>query len=142
MLSVNKVIVAGNLGRDVELKYTAKGTAVANLSVATSRSWIDRTTKQPQEETEWHSVVLWDKQAEYAAKYAGKGCKVYVEGRNKTEKWIDENNKAHYTTKIIAHDFQLVEGKRDTDIKQNAQPENIPPAPPSNGDQWDDDIPF
>jgi len=138
MLSINKVIVAGNLGQDVELKYTKGGTAVANLSVATTEYWKDKNSGQTQSATEWHKVVLWGRQAEIAAEYAGKGSRVYVEGRNQTEKWKDNNNVDHYTTRVIASVFQLVDGKK------NGTGSDVPPQIPDQDpgfDSFDDQIP-
>lgn len=102
---VNKVILIGNLGSDPELRYTTSGTAVATLSVATSRSWKDKDgTKQ--DETEWHRVIVWAQSAEFCGNYLHKGSKVYVEGRLQTRKWQDQSGNDRYTTEIISNTIQ------------------------------------
>lgn len=102
---INKVILIGNLGQDPELKYTQAGTAVANLSVATSRVWKDRDGNK-QEETEWHRVIVWAQTAEFCSNYLSKGNKVYVEGRLQTRKWQDQNGNDRYTTEIVANELK------------------------------------
>jgi single-strand DNA-binding protein len=87
---VNKVILIGNLGKDPEVRYTTGGQAVANLRIATSRSWTDKQSGQKKEETEWHDVEVWGKQAEQCGEYLAKGRQVYVEGRLKTDAWDDK----------------------------------------------------
>ena len=82
---VNKVILVGNLGKDPEVRYTTGGQAVANLRIATSRSWTDKQSGQKKEETEWHDVEVWGKQAEQCGEFLAKGRQVYVEGRLKTD---------------------------------------------------------
>ncbi len=102
---VNKVILIGNLGSDPELRYTTSGTAVATLSVATSRRWKDRDGNM-QDETEWHRVIVWAQSAEFCGNYLSKGSKVYVEGRLQTRKWQDQNGNDKYTTEIISSTIQ------------------------------------
>ncbi|RZI56800.1 MAG: single-stranded DNA-binding protein [Rubrivivax sp.] len=114
MASVNKVIILGNLGRDPELRYTPSGSAVCNVSIATTRNWKSREGGERQEETEWHRVVFYDRLAEIAGEYLKKGRPVYVEGRLKTRKWQDKEGKDTYTTEIIAEQMQLL-GGRDGD---------------------------
>lgn len=111
MASVNKVILIGNLGRDPEVRYTPSGAAVCNLSLATTRNWKNRDSGERQEETEWHRVVLYDRQAEIAGEYLKKGRPVYIEGRLKTRKWQDKEGKDTYTTEIIAETMQLLGGR-------------------------------
>jgi primosomal replication protein N len=89
---VNKVILVGNLGKDPEVRYTPGGQAVATLRIATSRSWTDKQSQQRKEETEWHDVEVWGKQAEQCGEYLSKGRQVYVEGRLKTDKWQDKQS--------------------------------------------------
>jgi single-strand DNA-binding protein len=112
MASVNKVIIIGNLGRDPEVRYTPSGSAVCNVSVATTRNWKNRESGEKQEETEWHRVVFYDRLAEIAGEYLKKGRPVYVEGRLKTRKWQDKEGKDTYTTEIIAEQMQLL-GSRE-----------------------------
>jgi single-strand DNA-binding protein len=111
MASVNKVILIGNLGKDPEVRYTPSGSAVCNLRLATTRNWKSRDTGEKQEETEWHSVVLYDRQAEVAGEYLRKGRSVYIEGRLKTRKWQDKEGADRYTTEIVADSMQLLGGR-------------------------------
>lgn len=109
--SVNKVILIGNLGQDPEVRFTPSGTAVANLNLATSDTWMDRQSGQRQERTEWHRVVLFNKTAEIAQQYLKKGSKVYIEGRLQTRKWQDQNGQDRYSTEIVANDMQMLDGR-------------------------------
>ena len=112
MASVNKVIIVGNLGRDPETRYATSGSAICNITVATSRQWKDKTTGEKKEETEWHRVVFYDRLAEIAGEYLKKGRPVYVEGRLKTRKWQDKEGQDRYTTEIVAEEMQLL-GSRE-----------------------------
>jgi single-strand DNA-binding protein len=112
MASVNKVIIIGNLGRDPEVRYTPSGSAVCNVSVATTRNWKNRESGEKQEETEWHRVVFYDRLAEIAGEYLKKGRSIYVEGRLKTRKWQDKEGKDNYTTEIIAEEMKML-GSRE-----------------------------
>ena len=112
MASVNKVIIVGNLGRDPEVRYNPNGGAWCTVSIATSRSWKDKTSGEKVEETEWHRVVFNDKLAEIAGEYLKKGRSVYVEGRLKTRKWTDKDGAEKYSTEIIASDMQML-GSRE-----------------------------
>ena len=101
MGSVNKVILVGNLGADPELKYTPNGNrAVCNISIATSETWTDKTTREKKEKTEWHRVTIWGDQAENASKYLTKGRSVYVEGRLQTRKY-EKDGQTHYATDVV-----------------------------------------
>jgi single-strand DNA-binding protein len=111
MASVNKVILIGNLGRDPEVRYTPSGSAVCNISLATTRNWKNRDSGERQEETEWHRVVFYDRLAEIAGEYLKKGRPVFVEGRLKTRKWADKDGKDQYTTEVIADQMQLLGGR-------------------------------
>jgi single-strand DNA-binding protein len=111
MASVNKVILIGNLGRDPEVRYTPSGSAVCNVSVATTRNWKNKDSGERQEETEWHRVVFYDRLAEIAGEYLKKGRPVYVERRLKTRKW-QKDGADQYTTEIIATEMQLL-GSRE-----------------------------
>jgi single-strand DNA-binding protein len=108
MASVNRATIIGNLGRDPEVRYTPNGAAVCNLRVATTRSWKSRDTGERQEETEWHSVVLYDRQAEIAGEYLKKGHPVYIEGRLKTRKWQDKDGNDRYSTEIVSETMHLL----------------------------------
>ena len=108
---VNKVILIGNLGKDPEVRYTAGGQAVANLRIATSRSWTDKASGQKKEETEWHDVEVWGKQAEQVGEYLAKGRQVYVEGRLKTDKWQDKTSgQERSRVKIVADSVGFLGG--------------------------------
>jgi single-strand DNA-binding protein len=128
MASINKVIVMGNLGKDPEVRYTPSGSAVCTLSVATSRTWKDKNTGERQEETEWHRVVVYDRQAEVAGEYLKKGRPVFIEGRLKTRKWQDKEGRDVYTTEIIADTMQLMGGREDGDDQRDEGGEAAPPA--------------
>jgi single-strand DNA-binding protein len=111
MASINKVIIIGNLGKDPEVRYTPSGSAVCNITVATSRQWKDKTSGEKQEETEWHRIVFFDRMAEIAGEYLKKGRPVYVEGRLKTRKWTDKDGVEKYSTEIMAENMQLLGGR-------------------------------
>jgi single-strand DNA-binding protein len=111
MASINKVIIIGNLGKDPEVRYTPSGSAVCNITVATSRQWKDKTSGDKQEETEWHRIVFFDRLAEIAGEYLKKGKPVYVEGRLKTRKWTDKDGVEKYSTEIMAENMQLLGGR-------------------------------
>lgn len=100
MNSLNKAQVIGNLGSDPEIRSTSGGTKVATLSVATNRSWTDRNGNE-QMATEWHRVVLWERLAEVAQEYLGKGDRVYVEGRIQYREWEDDDGRTRHTTEIV-----------------------------------------
>ena len=105
--SVNKVILIGNLGRDPEIRSTNDGTRVANLSVATSESWRDKTTGERKERTEWHRVVVFnDRLVEIIEKYLKKGSKVYLEGSLQTRKWQDQSGQEKFSTEVVLQKFR------------------------------------
>jgi single-strand DNA-binding protein len=109
---VNKVILVGNLGKDPEVRYTSGGQAVANLRIATSRSWTDKQSGQRKEETEWHDVEVWGKQAEQCGEYLAKGRQVYVEGRLKTDKWQDkQSGQERSKVKVVADAVRFLGGR-------------------------------
>ena len=159
MASVNKVILIGNLGKDPEVRYMPSGSAICNLRIATTRNWKDKASGERQEETEWHSVALFDRLAEIAGEYLKKGRPVYIEGRLKTRKWTDKEGQERYTTEVIAQEMQLLGGREGgaggpmPDEGGGAPARSAPaarPAPagkpagkPASGfDDMDDDIPF
>lgn len=119
---VNKVIIVGTLGNDPEVKYSASGSAIANLSVATSEQWKDKQTGEKKEQTEWHRVVIFGKLAEVAGEYLRKGSQVYIEGQLRTRKWTDSNGVDRYTTEIVIPQMggvmQMLGGKRDDSGQQ------------------------
>jgi len=111
---INKVILVGNLGKDPDMRYTAGGDAVANLSIATSESWNDNQTGEKKEKTEWHRVVFFNKPAETIGQYVKKGQQLYVEGRLQTRKWQDKDGIEKYSTDIISDNFTFVGSKSDS----------------------------
>jgi single-strand DNA-binding protein len=124
---VNKVILVGHLGSDPEVRYSASGLAIAKFSVATSSSTKDRQTGQWTEETDWHRVVFFDKQAEIAKQYLHKGSQVYIEGRLKTNKWQDKNGVDHYSTDVIGFELQMLGGR-----SSESSSTNFTSAPPTD----------
>lgn len=136
MKGVNKWIGIGNLGKDPEVRYLPDGGAVANITVATSETWKDKLTGQPQEQTEWHRIVFYGKLAEIAGEYLKKGSKVYVEGSLHTRKWQDkQTGQDKYTTEIKAHSMQMLDGKQEGRQAPAQQ------APVTDGFE-DTDLPF
>ena len=108
---LNKVMLIGNLGADPEVRYTAGGSAVANIRLATAEAWRDRESGEQQERTEWHRVVFFGKLAEIVEQYVKKGSQLYVEGRIQTRKWQDKDGNERYSTEIVASDMQMLGGR-------------------------------
>ena len=149
MASVNKVILVGNLGRDPEVRYTAEGAAIANISIATTSKYKNK-TGEPVEETEWHRVTFFGRLAEVVGEYLKKGRPVYVEGRLKTRKYTDKDGVEKYATDIIASEMQMLGGREKGDDQEELEPAPAPAAPRKptspprapNFEGMDDDIPF
>ena len=160
---INKVILVGNLGNDPETRYTQAGAAITNVSVATSETWKDKQTGQPQERTEWHRVVFFNRLGEIAGEYLRKGSKIYVEGSLRTRKWQDKEGQDRYTTEIVGNEMQMLDSRgsaqgggdyaQGNDFNQAPQQRSAPaqkgaaaaaPAAATGGDfgSFDDDIPF
>lgn len=153
---VNKVILVGNLGQDPEVRYTPSGSAVANITLATSESWRDKQTGENKEVTEWHRVVLFGKLAEVAGEYLRKGSQVYIEGQLRTRKWQDQGGQDRYTTEVtvnVGGTMQMLGGKQEggqgnrpkPNQQQRPQQQSGPSTPPANNEppmDFDDDIPF
>ena len=127
----NKVTLVGRLGRDPELKYTQSGTPVANLSLATDESYTDREGNR-QQQTEWHKVVVWNKQAENASNYLSKGSLVLVEGKLQTKKWQDQQGQNRYATEIRAQNVVFMENKNSNNQAQT-QGQGPDQGPPDDG---------
>jgi single-strand DNA-binding protein len=108
---VNKVILVGNLGKDPETRYMPSGSAVTNLTLATSESWKDKQSGDQQERTEWHKIAMFGRLAEIAAEYLRKGSQVYIEGKLRTRKWQDKEGKDRWTTEIVADEMQMLGSK-------------------------------
>ena len=146
---VNKAIIVGNLGRDPEVRYSASGNAIANVTVATTDSWKDRQSGERQERTEWHRVVFFNRLAEIVAEYLKKGSQVFIEGRIQTRKWEDKDGNERWTTEIVANEMQML-GSRGGGGMQGgpADDSSAAPAPGGGGSsgfsdsEFDDDIPF
>lgn len=143
-MSVNKVILIGNVGNDPEIRQFDNG-MIATVSIATSERWTDKTTGERKEHTEWHRVVLNNRTAEIAEQYLKKGAKVYIEGSLRTRKWTDKNTgQDRYSTEIRGDHMQML-GTRDDSPQPTSYNRTTPPqgyvtqpAQPTGGD----DIPF
>ena len=107
---INKVILVGNLGADPEVRYSAGGTAITSLRIATSESWMDKQSGERQERTEWHRVKLFGRLAEIAGEYLKKGRQVYIEGSLRTDKYTDKDGIERFSTDIIANEMQMLGG--------------------------------
>ena len=127
MSGVNKVILIGNLGKDPEVRYLDSGVAVANLSLATSENYKNKDGERVTQ-TEWHDVVLWRGLAEVAEKYLKKGSSIYVEGKLRTNKWVDKDENTRYKTEILADKLTMLG-------KSNSQESSIE-------NSSEDDLPF
>ncbi len=158
MASVNRVILIGNLGKDPEVRYMPSGDAVANLSLATTEKWKDK-TGEAQELTEWHRVAFFGRQAEVCGEYLRKGASVYVEGRLQTRKYTDKEGVERFITEIRGDRMQMLGGRgggggggggdsmsREMDVppQGGVKPasSSAPPKKAPSLDDLDDDIPF
>lgn len=163
---INKAILIGNLGNDPDIRYTASGTAIANISLATAESWRDKNSGEQQERTEWHRIVFFGRLAEIVGEYLRKGSQIYVEGRIQTRKWQDKEGNDRYSTEVVANEMQMLGGRgggagagtpMNTNLpgqtgSQARVPEARKTAPPPDkpaarsgaapADDFDDDIPF
>jgi len=149
MSGINKVILVGNIGAKPEVKYSSNGSAIANLSVATSETWNDKNSGEKQEKTEWHRVSLYGKLAEIAGQYLDRGSKVYVEGKLQTRKWQDQSGQDRYTTEIVVSGYG---GTLQMLDKKEGMASNGQSAPSTNTSKdtveiadnsgFEDDIPF
>ncbi|MBE0598819.1 MAG: single-stranded DNA-binding protein [Desulfuromonadales bacterium] len=154
-MSVNKVILVGNLGKDPELRYTPSGAAVATFSLATSERFKDK-SGQMQEKTEWHNIVCWRQLAEICGKYLHKGKQVYIEGRIQTRSYDDKEGNKRYMTEIVADQMQMLGRAGEEGGQQPREPRQGREAPAAAARQStpayedfadppfnpDDDIPF
>lgn len=140
MASVNKVIIVGNLGADPEIRYGQSGDAIANLKIATTESWKDKSSGEKKEETEWHRVTMFKRLAEIAGQYLKKGSQVYIEGKLKTRKWQDKDGNDRYTTEINADEMKML-GNRDRGGEDD-KPAGVHGGGSTKKPSSDDDIPF
>ncbi|MEE9550945.1 MAG: single-stranded DNA-binding protein [Candidatus Binatia bacterium] len=141
-MSVNKVILIGNLGRDPEVRFTTNGRAVARFSIATTEVWRDAEGNR-QERTEWHNIVVWGKQGETCAQYLSKGRQVYVEGSIRNSSYDDKSGNKRYVTEIVAQRVRFLGGGGGTRLAPEAEGQ-VPGEAPASGEPApiDDDIPF
>lgn len=148
---VNKVILVGNLGADPETRYTAGGSAVTNVRLATTDSWKDKQSGEQQERTEWHRVVFWGRLAEICAEYLRKGSQIYVEGRIQTRKWQDKDGQDRWSTEIVGNEMQMLGGRGggqsappdfDSGRSADSGPSGASPKKAAAVEDFDDDIPF
>jgi single-strand DNA-binding protein len=158
--SKNLAILIGNVGKDPEIRMTRDGKKIANFSVATSESWTDKGSGERRDQTEWHTVVVFNERvADVVEKYLRKGHKVAVEGQIKSRKWQDKNGQDRYTTEIVIGPFKgevtLLTPQDKDDNRDNRRSErpaagreeddNSGPSwgsPKSGGSVEDDQIPF
>lgn len=145
---VNKAIIVGTLGKDPEIRYTANGGAVANISVATNESWKDKNSGEMVEKTEWHRIVIFGKLAEIVERYLKKGAQAYFEGKIQTRKWQDNSGNDRYSTEIVAHEMQML-GSKESHPGTNSSAQGQRPMQNDDGpakkppaDDGFDDIPF
>ena len=144
---LNKVSLIGNVGRDPEIRYTASGAAVANLSIATSESWKDKNSGEQVQKTEWHKVVFFGSLAEIVEKYVHKGSKLYVEGKLQTRKWEKEGVDM-YTTEVVGLNMLMLDGRGEGDGATKCAGQDPATKDKSMDDKlanppaFDDDIPF
>src|SRR5690348_7988626 len=137
-MSLNKVMLIGNLGKDPEVRFTGGGRAVARFPLATSEQWTDQ-SGQRQDRTEWHNVVVWGKQAETCGQYLAKGRQVFIEGSVRSRQYDDKEGQKRYITEIIAQRVQFLGGRGESGGRAAAAgggDESAAPAPMPE----DDDI--
>lgn len=141
MASLNKTSLIGYLGQDPEIRYMPDGTAIAQLSLATTETWKNKNSGEKQEHTEWHRVIVYRRLAEICGEYLKKGAQIYIEGKLRTRKWQDKNGVDRYSTEIIADEMKMLGGNRGD------APASAAGSPRSQKKQlddpdFDDDIPF
>lgn len=147
MASLNKVMLIGNLGKDPEVKYTTSGQAVATFSLATTRKWKNKEGAL-QEDTQWHNLKVWARQAEVAQQYLKKGSRIYAEGRLEHRSYDDKDGNRKWFTEVVVDQFIMLDGRRDSGgggsyQQDDRQPQPQPhgePSTPMGGDE--DDLPF
>ena len=122
---LNRAELIGRLGRDPDVRYTPDGKAIANLALATSESFRDKTSGEKKEQTEWHRVVLFGKQAEIAGKFLRKGSLAYVDGRLRTRKWKNKQGLEQYTTELVGSSLTLLDRKGPSDAGGSKDPDAI-----------------
>lgn len=133
-MSVNKVILIGNLGADPEVKHLENNNAVANFNIATSETYKDKEGNKVTN-TEWHRIVVWNGLAKVAEQWLKKGSQIYVEGKITTRKWEDKEGNERYTTEILCSNFTMLGSAKSTVTENGSQNTNLEDNP-------DDDLPF
>ncbi len=146
MAGVNKVILVGNLGSEPDIRATASGGSVANISIATSESWTDKNTGQKKERTTWHRVCFFGRLSEIVQQYLHKGSKVYIEGSLRENKWTDiETGQERSSMDVVAREMQMLDSRNDSTSERQGQNTNIPSKESSTKqvkEDIDSDIPF
>jgi single-strand DNA-binding protein len=152
-MSVNKVILVGNLGRDPETRYTGSGQAVCNFSIATSETFKDRNGER-QKRTEWHKIVVWGKLAEICQQYLKKGAQIFIEGKIQSREWQDKEGNKRTSFEIVARDMRMLGSRAESAMGASAAAGASPSAdfdsqaapaedhPPAGPEISDEDIPF
>ena len=158
-LNINKVVLAGCLGADPEVRYAQSGDAIATIRLATSETWKDKNSGEKREATEWHRVVFYRKLAEIVEKYLKKGSNIYIEGQIKTRKWQDKDGQDRYTVEIEADEMKMIDTRRPSGdnagdnagapaqrqgapAQNQQQRQQKPSSPPRAGNGLDEDIVF
>jgi single-strand DNA-binding protein len=144
---LNQCNFIGRIGKDIELRYTANGGAVANFSIACGDDYKDKNGAKV-EQTNWINIVMFGKAAELVNQYAGKGSRIYVSGKQVTRKWQDQSGADRYTTEVVANEFQFLDSKSDSAAPARSTPGRPAPSYADDGpakapaDDGFDDIPF
>ena len=142
-MTLNKVMIIGNAGKDPEIRHLDNGVSVVTLPVATTERYKDK-NGETKEQTEWHNVVFWRQLAEFTEKYVKKGSQLFIEGRLRTRSWDDQSGNKKYVTEIVADNIRLLgrrpennNGNNTTTIQNETKPEEI-----TTDNGADDDLPF
>ena len=141
---LNQCNFIGRLGKDIELRYTASGQAVANFSIACGDDYKDKNTGAKIEQTNWINIVMFGKLAEIAGQYLGKGSRAYISGKQVTRKWQDQSGNDRYSTEIVANEMFMLDSRNDSQARQAPAQQGTAGAPPAKAPEDDgfDSIPF
>jgi len=142
---LNKVMIAGYVGRDPELRTMPDGRSVANFSIATTERWKDKRTGEDKEQTEWHNIVAFERRAEVIGEYVQKGTPLLVEGKLKTRKWQDKQGNDRYTTEIVMSNFVFLPNpnrNQDAEPRRGAEERDTGSSVTDVDNTFNDDIPF
>jgi single-strand DNA-binding protein len=132
-MSLNKVMLIGNVGKDPEVRHLDSGVATTTITLATSETYTDKTSGQRVTNTEWHNVVLWRQLAELAEKYIRKGSQIFVEGKIRTRSWDDRDGQKRYTTEVVADNVRLLGRREDSNAGCGAPQQQYASAPAAGG---------